>query len=98
MAQLYIPVSVSRAANSYDFDKVLLATAALDITIQNDRLMGLNADSSVCIALYQQSAGAVSFLAASDVTFTNTAPTQAQYGTVGIMHVGPNTWAFLKSA
>jgi hypothetical protein len=98
MAQLYIQTPVSRAANSYDFDKVLICTAALNITIRNDRLMGLNADNSTVIALYQQSAGAVAFVADSDVTFTNTAPTQAQYGTVGIMHVGPNTWAYIKAA
>jgi len=98
MAQLYITADVSRPMNSYDFDKVLVCTSGVDITVNEDRLMGLNANNSTAVALYQQSASAVSFIAGPGVTFTNTAPTQAQYGTVGIMHVGPNTWAYIKPA
>ena len=43
----------------------------------------------------QAGAGAASFAAGGGVTLRGTAPTIAQYGTMGIVRVGPNEWAYL---
>ena len=97
MASLYIPVPVSRLLDSNDFDKVLTnATATnITITIRQDNLIGMQGQSNVAVALYQGGAGTVAFAAATGVTINGTAPTIAQYGTLGIMRVGANEWAYL---
>lgn len=70
--------------------------SAIVLTIPPDITLGIeNSNDRRTIAAYQAGAGAVSFAAGAGVTLRGTAPTAAQYTTVGIMRVGANEWAYL---
>ena len=98
MSSLYIPVTVSRLLDSNDFDKVLTNATAnnIEITIRQDNIIGMQGQSNVAVALYQGGTGTVAFAAAPGVTINGTPPTIAQYGTLGIMRVGANEWAYIQ--
>lgn len=85
----------SRTLVKEDLDTVISANSgsAIAFTIPQDGVLG--AIRSECVAAYQAGAGAVSFAAGAGVTLRGTAPTAAQYGTMGIMRVGANEWAYL---
>ena len=94
---LYIPVDASRSVNSNDYEKVLVCNSSSPIvlTLLQDGLIGVNAQSSTTIALYQAGAGAVSFAAGTGVTLVGTFVAPGQYGFVGVVRTGQNTWAYL---
>jgi hypothetical protein len=90
--------TASRTATTADLEQVLDCNSgsAIVITIPNDDTLVLpDAAYRATIGLYQKGAGAVSFTAGAGVTLRGTAPTAAQYTTVGIMRVGANEWAYL---
>jgi hypothetical protein len=85
----------SRTITKEDINNVVNANSgsAIVLTIPQDGVLG--STRSECLAAYQAGAGAVSFAAGGGVTLRGTAPTIAQYGTIGIMRVGANEWAYL---
>jgi hypothetical protein len=89
------PTAESRSLTSADVETVVQAssTSAIVLKIPNDATLGTKGRD--VIAAYQAGAGAVSFTAGAGVTLRGTAPTAAQYTTVGIMRVGANEWAYL---
>lgn len=90
--------SASRSAAPGDVEAVIVANSgsAIVITLENDETLLLTGNQEVqSIALYQAGAGAVSFTAGSGVTIRGTEPTIDQYGSIGIMRVGENEWAYL---
>jgi hypothetical protein len=93
-----VPVTATRDLNAGDVEQVLDCNSgsAIVLTIKNDTTMGA-ATTAVrqTIAAYQAGAGAVSFAAGAGVTLRGTLPTIAQYGTMGVMRVGANEWAYL---
>lgn len=97
MTQLFIPITASRLMNSNDFDKILVNDTGTNITITigMDNDIGINGASSIAVGLFQGGAGTVAFAAATNVTINGTPPVIAQYGTLPIMRVGANTWAYL---
>jgi hypothetical protein len=88
-------VIASRTLTKEDVDNVVNANSgsAIVLTIPQDVVLGTI--RSECLAIYQAGAGAVSFAAGGGVTLRGTAPAIAQYGTLGIMRVGANEWAYL---
>lgn len=98
MASLFIPITASRLMDSNDFDKILTNNTATNIaiTIRQDTEIGINAASSIAVGLYQGGAGTVSFVAGPNVTINGTPPTVAQFGTLPVMRVGANTWAYIQ--
>ena len=93
-----ITVSASRTVNTGDLDQVMDCTSgsAIAMTVPIDSTLGItSAKDRRTIAGYQGGAGALSFVADTSVTIRGTAPAAAQYSTVGLMHVGPNEWAYL---
>lgn len=95
---LYNSVASSRSLNSNDFDKVLVCDSAsvITITVNADNLIGTTTPQNVVVALYMAGAGVPAFAAGTGVTIRGTAPTLAQYGTMGIMRVGANEWAYIQ--
>lgn len=89
------PTSQSRSITSADIDTPIdvSGASAVVLTIPQDSVIG--AVGKVCLATYQMGTGAASFAAGAGVTIRGTAPTAAQYSTVGLMHVGANEWAYL---
>lgn len=85
----------SRNLDGYDIDTLVIcnSASAVVLTIPTDAVGGFT--GRACIGLYQAGAGAASFAAGGGVTLRGTAPTIAQYGTMGIVRVGPNEWAYL---
>ena len=70
--------------------------SAIVLTVPIDLTLGIeNTNDRRTIAAYQAGTGAVSFTAGAGVTLRGTAPTAAQYTTVGIMRVSANEWAYL---
>ena len=93
-----ITVSASRTVNAGDLEQVMDCTSgsAIAMTVPVDSTLGIaSAKDRITIAGYQGGAGALSFVADTSVTIRGTAPTAAQYSTVGLMHVGTNEWAYL---
>lgn len=90
-----VAVTASRDAVLSDSGNMLLcnSASAIAITIQSDATTGWSADE--VIGVYQAGAGAVTFTAGASVTLRGTAPTLSQYGTMGIIRVGANEWAYL---
>lgn len=90
-----VSVTASRDAVVSDAGNMLNCNSgsAVVLTIQSDASSGWTADET--IGLYQAGAGAASFAAGGGVTLRGTAPTISQYGTMGIMRVGANEWAYL---
>lgn len=86
----------SRNLTARDVDTIVKCNSAdaVVLTIPTDAVGGFSADEA--IGLYQAGAGAASFAAGGSVTLRGTAPTIAQYGSMGIWRVGPNEWAYLK--
>ena len=70
------------------------SASAVVITVISDALGGFSGTDTV--GLYQAGAGAASFTAGASVTIRGTAPTIAQYGTMGIVRVGANEWAYIQ--
>lgn len=97
---LVIPIGVAvagdRTLTKTDLDQVLDVAAAAVLTIPTDAILGITADERVCFGAYQKNAGAVSW-ATSGTTLRGTAPTAAQYGITGVVHVGADEWAYIKS-
>lgn len=89
------PALSSRDLSSLDVDTVVQcnSASAVVLTIPTDAVGGFT--GPVAIGLYQAGAGAASFAAGGGVTLRGTAPTIAQYGSMGIWRVGPNEWAYL---
>ena len=87
--------TASRNLTAGDIGNVVMCSgsSAIVLTIQTDASMGLS--DMTTIAAYQGGTGAVSFAAGAGVTLRGTPPTLAQYGTMGIMRVGANEWAYL---
>lgn len=77
-----------------DLDDVILVTAASTLTIPTDDVLGC-AGRKVVVSAYQAGTGAVAWAAASGVTLVGTSKTAAQYLVTGLVHIGPNTWAYL---
>lgn len=90
----YITVSTN-ITNSYtnDLIKCNHASTPIVLTILNDVDGGFF--GTAAIAAYQAGTAAISFAAGAGVTLRGTLPTIAQYGTLGIMRVGANEWAYL---
>jgi len=95
-----IPVGVAVAGNrtlsKSDLNQVLDVSAAAVLTIPSDAVLGLAATDRVCFGAYQKTSGAVSWTT-SGSTLRGTAPTAAQYGITGVVHVGVDEWAYIKS-
>ena len=89
-----VPVAASKTLNSSDLEQILDVSAAATLTIPSDTVLGLAATDRVSVGAYQQTAGAVTW-AGSGATLRGTAPTAAQYGVTGLVHVGANEWAYL---
>ena len=87
--------AASRTLAATDVDTIVKcnSASAVVLTIPTDAVGGFT--RTACVGLYQAGAGAASFAAGGGVTLRGTAPTIAQYGTMGIVRVGPNEWAFL---
>lgn len=85
----------SRTLTGEDVDTIVIcnSASAVVLTIPTDAVGGFS--SRATIGLYQAGAGASSFAAGGSVTLRGTAPTIAQYGTMGIVRVGANEWAYL---
>lgn len=85
----------SRNVNRSDVDNLIVANSAsaIVLTLITDAVGGFS--SREVIGAYQAGAGAVSFAAGGGVTLRGTAPTIAQYGTMGVVRVGANEWAYL---
>lgn len=85
----------SRNLTGADVDTIVKANSAsaVVLTIPTDAAGGFTGTAT--IGLYQAGAGASSFAAGGGVTLRGTAPTIAQYGTMGIVRVGANEWAYL---
>lgn len=89
-------VAASRDLTSADFENILKITAGsgtVTMTIPNDSILGTG---DVSVAFYRSGAAALAIAAGAGVTLRGTAPTVAQYGTVGIMRVGANEWAYIQ--
>lgn len=90
--------SASRSTTSDDVEAMIIASSgsAIVITVENDATLLLTDNTEVqSIGLYWAGVGEASFTAGTGVTIRGTAPTIAQYGTIGIMRVGANEWAYL---
>jgi len=87
--------TASRNLTSADAETVVKcnSASAIVLTILSDANGGFSYDCT--IAAYQAGAGAISFAAGSGVTLRGTATVVAQYGTIGVMRVGANEWAYL---
>lgn len=87
--------TASRNLTAADAESLVKCNSASPIvlTILSDADGGFSFDCT--IAAYQAGAGAISFAAGSGVTFRGTATVVAQYGTIGMMRVGANEWAYL---
>lgn len=85
----------SRDLVGSDVDTIVKCNSASPVvlTIPTDAVGGFS--GPVAIGLYQAGAGAASFAAGGSVTLRGTAPTIAQYGSMGIWRVGANEWAYL---
>lgn len=101
LVPMFIDVAASRDCMFSDIENVMRSTggSATVLTIPTDDVLGI--DSKVTnvvhtMALFQLGAGAASFAAGAGVSpLRGTAPTSAQYVTIGIMRVGANEWAYL---
>ena len=97
IAALQPTASASRNITSADFDKIIPVSAAATFTIPSDAVLGItDSTNAYAIGFYQAGTGAVT-IAGSGATVRGTAPTAAQYSTVGVMRVGDNEWAYLGS-
>jgi hypothetical protein len=85
----------SRNLAGSDVDTLVIcnSASAVVLTIPTDAVGGFTGRAT--IGLYQAGAGAGSFAAGGGVTLRGTAPTISQYGTMGIVRVGANEWAYL---
>lgn len=91
-----VAVAADRTLSKSDLNQVLDVSAAAVLTIPSDTVLGITADERVCFGAYQQNSGAVSW-STSGSTLRGTAPTAAQYGVTGVVHVGTDEWAYIKS-
>ena len=87
--------AASRNLAASDVDTIVKcnSASAVVLTIPTDAVGGFA--GAAAIGLYQAGAGAASFAAGVGVTLRGTAPTIAQYGSMGIWRVGANEWAYL---
>jgi len=101
MVSMFIDCAASRSLTFSDIENVIRTTggaSAVTITVETDAVLGIDSrvsDIVHSVAVYQRDAGAAGFTAGAGVTLRGTAPTAAQYSTVGLMHVGTNEWAYL---
>lgn len=88
--------TASRTLNAGDVGSMVFSTgaSATALTIPTDTVLGVSGCTT--IVAYQAGAGALTFVADSGVTLRGTAPTIAQYGTMGIVRVGLNEWAYIQ--
>lgn len=88
--------TITASGNAQLSDAGALITAnsgsAVAVTIQNDATVGWATDSALLV--YQEGAGAISFVAGAGVTLNAgpSAPAAAQYVILGAMRVAANTW------
>lgn len=94
-AQTIKQVASSRALSAADFDCMLACASGITITIPTDAVLGIS-DPAYAPTIVLQQAGAVAIVfSAPGVTLQGTPPTLLQYGSVGLVRTGANTWAFL---
>jgi len=88
--------AASRTLTGADVETLVIcnSASAVVLTIPTDAVGGFT--GRAVIGLYQAGAGAASFAAGGSVTLRGTAPTIAQYGTMGIVRVGVNEWAYIQ--
>ena len=81
-----------------DLDQMKNATGAVVITIPNDTVLGLTTQAGyrACLGVYQEAAGAPTFVAGSGVSAIAGTPKIAGVGVMhGVVRVGENLWAYL---